>query len=919
MEELCGETENSSLTLTTIEVNTRLHTNLKLNEKEIVNSMKRAITGFTSAALVIALTTSIPTALASTSSQWFKMSLQVNGSTLSSPYGIAESDGSTTTTYIPMYYVDQALIKVGYQVSWDGSTKTWALTTTKTGLDFSSIATGSGNTSITVNGTLIKQLNSIVQADPQDGVSTTYIPIYYVSPLIKALGINATWNGVSHTWSIDNSGSTSSDGSGSISITTEPPSSGSTSGGGTASSPSGSSTSGSPSTGTLSAPTISVEQSQTSSNISVTGASSGATLVLYDSSGNEVVSTGADNNGAATFFNVQPGSYDVVASANGQTSTPSNTVTIAATQTVSTPSIFASQSNGVWYIGVNNAGSNATVSLYSTSGNLIGTTSANQYGYATFNDIVGGSYYVVETSNGHTIQSNAISVNENGSGNSLTAPSLALNANGSTNTLSVTGAQANATITLYTASGSVFGTQTADASGDTNFTNVPSGSYYVTQTVNGTLSPQSSQVSVNATSSNLAAPVLVLSTSNGASTLSVYNAQANATIILYTSAGTAAASATANYAGYASFTGIPNGTYYAVQVLNGSQSPQSNQVTSTNSVSTTTLSAPTLSVSVSNGTSTISAYNLRSSATVTLYTNTGAVVGTATANTYDYATFTNIPGGTYYAVQELNGVQSPLSNQVTVTTGTALASPVLSVNSSNNIDSLSVTNVQAGATVTIYTATGIAYGATYASSAGTVSFANVPNGAYYAVQTVNNAESGQSNQVTIANSASTSLNTPTVAVNISNGISTVSVYNLQANAIVTLYNSSGSTYATATANSYGYATFTNVQNGTYHAIERYSNAQSSVSNEVVVGSGSNAVLSTPSLTFSVNNGTAYVAVGNLQAGATVTLYTSAGSVYNSATADSSGNATFAGVPSGTYYAIQSANNQQSAASNRITI
>lgn len=158
-------------------------------------------------ATLMSLGTFVPVSFASTFNSsahgQFKSSIVLDGEVLSSPYGIAASDGSTTTTFMPLYYLDKALAKAGFSASWDGQTHTLALTSLQDNIDFSSIPVGTGNTSITVNGKLVKKINVIVEKDPAGGkkaVPTTYAPIYYLEQLLKTIGVQSDWDGSLHKW-----------------------------------------------------------------------------------------------------------------------------------------------------------------------------------------------------------------------------------------------------------------------------------------------------------------------------------------------------------------------------------------------------------------------------------------------------------------------------------------------------------------------------------------------------------------------------------------------------------------------------------------------------------------------------------------------------------------------------------------------
>lgn len=133
-----------------------------------------------------------------------RKTVSVNGKTLSQPYAFVASDGSNETTYMPIWYVGQALQAAGFSQSWDGGSHTWTLTTSQG--DFGSLPEGKGSANIVLNGRLIKRLNTYVALDPAGGNKaqpTVYMPIYYIQQIFQAAGIQSTWNGQS--WSIASS------------------------------------------------------------------------------------------------------------------------------------------------------------------------------------------------------------------------------------------------------------------------------------------------------------------------------------------------------------------------------------------------------------------------------------------------------------------------------------------------------------------------------------------------------------------------------------------------------------------------------------------------------------------------------------------------------------------------------------------
>ncbi|GMA63420.1 glycosyl hydrolase family 18 protein [Alicyclobacillus fastidiosus] len=157
---------------------------------------------FATVSLLAALLSSVVLAPEVTANASTQKTITVNGAVLSHPYSFVASDGSNQTTYMPIWYVGQALEAAGFTQSWDGTTHTWTLSTATNG-DFSAISVGSGQASIVVNGKLVKKINTYVRKDPAAGANaqpTVYMPIYYVDQLLNAAGIAASWNG--QTWAV---------------------------------------------------------------------------------------------------------------------------------------------------------------------------------------------------------------------------------------------------------------------------------------------------------------------------------------------------------------------------------------------------------------------------------------------------------------------------------------------------------------------------------------------------------------------------------------------------------------------------------------------------------------------------------------------------------------------------------------------
>lgn len=155
-------------------------------------------------------------AYAATTPAMQKSNIIVDGQHFSTQYKFVYNG----TTYMPIWYIMQALKKSGAQVSWNGSQ--W-----KIGVNGSYTPTvwhgfgGNGevmiyNTSDPSNVQTVETgINMQVYPDPADGIKTTFFPIYDIQVILRDLGYSTdTWDGTN--WSIamgsGSSGSTSGQG-----------------------------------------------------------------------------------------------------------------------------------------------------------------------------------------------------------------------------------------------------------------------------------------------------------------------------------------------------------------------------------------------------------------------------------------------------------------------------------------------------------------------------------------------------------------------------------------------------------------------------------------------------------------------------------------------------------------------------------
>jgi large repetitive protein len=85
-----------------------------------------------------------------------------NGSEKNVP-AIVQKEGTANTTYMPIWYVMQLLKPMAIRSTWYGNN--WYMTRSNTA-DLSNIQSGSGNTGIYLNGTLVQMVNTVAQDDP---------------------------------------------------------------------------------------------------------------------------------------------------------------------------------------------------------------------------------------------------------------------------------------------------------------------------------------------------------------------------------------------------------------------------------------------------------------------------------------------------------------------------------------------------------------------------------------------------------------------------------------------------------------------------------------------------------------------------------------------------------------------------------
>ncbi len=154
---------------------------------------------------------SIATAHAATTSYtYYPTAVQVNGTTVSSPAHITAKDpfggaDAATTSFLPIWYVDQALAKYGVTVNWDGTSGVLNMTTpSNMTVNYptapSPMARNSGDMIIEINGTGVTYAPRIAYYDKgSDGIVTTFVPVYYLEKALGYMGITTGWDGTNWT------------------------------------------------------------------------------------------------------------------------------------------------------------------------------------------------------------------------------------------------------------------------------------------------------------------------------------------------------------------------------------------------------------------------------------------------------------------------------------------------------------------------------------------------------------------------------------------------------------------------------------------------------------------------------------------------------------------------------------------------
>lgn len=125
-----------------------------------------------------------------------KKYIYLNGNLVTNAIGLVAKDPNThrATTYMPLWYVFQALKQVGVTYTWDGSNLNIKPAPGMT-ITLTNLHPGNEDTKFYINGTLVDTAVRLVAKDPYSHVNTTYIPIWYIQYVLGHMGVVSTWDG----------------------------------------------------------------------------------------------------------------------------------------------------------------------------------------------------------------------------------------------------------------------------------------------------------------------------------------------------------------------------------------------------------------------------------------------------------------------------------------------------------------------------------------------------------------------------------------------------------------------------------------------------------------------------------------------------------------------------------------------------
>ncbi|THF77296.1 choice-of-anchor L domain-containing protein [Cohnella fermenti] len=649
--------------------------------------------------------------------------------------------------------------------------------------------------------------------------------------------------------------------------------------------------------------------------VTVQDVPAGATVTVYDSAGTPIgtaTNTGTESGPvtvtiAGGLSNGQ--NVDVTITESGKTESSSVSVTAASDVSVAPSSDKITANATTDTVTVQDVPAGATVTVYDSAGTPIGTATntGTESGPVTVT-IAGGlsngqNVDVTITESGKT-ESSSVSVTA-ASDVSAAPSSDKITANATTDTVTVQDVPAGATVTVYDSAGTPIGTATNTGTESGPVTVTIAGGLSNGQNVDVTITEsgktESSSVSVTAASDVSAAPSSDKITANATTdTVTVQDVPAGATVTVYDNTGT--------QIGTATNTGTEPGPV-TVTIADGLSKNETVKVTVTeenkdesSTVDVTTISevsaAPSSDKIVANATmDTVTVQDVPAGATVTVYDSTGEEIGTATnTGTEPGPVMVTIADGlsknetVKVTVTEENKDESSTVDVTTISEVSAAPSSDKIV-ANATMDTVTVQDVPAGATVTVYDNTGTQIGT--ATNTGTepepvtVTIADglSKNETVKVTVTEENKDESSTVDVTTISEVSAAPSSDKIAANATTD--TVTLQDVPAGATVTVYDNTGEEIGTATntGTEPGPVTVTIAdglsKNETVKVTVTEENKDESSTIDVTTISEVSAAPSSDKITANATTDT--VTVQDVPAGATVTVYDGEGNEIGTAT------------------------------------
>ncbi|WAH36719.1 M14 family zinc carboxypeptidase [Alicyclobacillus dauci] len=128
-------------------------------------------------------------------------SISLNAKTISTPSSFVK-DG---TTYIPIWYVMQALSQANIQNTWNNGVWSITIPSNITWDETNLPANNANQPSITVNGKPVINMPTVAAVDPASHAMTTYVPIWYMQQVLPRIQVQTNWDGQHWSMTLDQS------------------------------------------------------------------------------------------------------------------------------------------------------------------------------------------------------------------------------------------------------------------------------------------------------------------------------------------------------------------------------------------------------------------------------------------------------------------------------------------------------------------------------------------------------------------------------------------------------------------------------------------------------------------------------------------------------------------------------------------